>query len=79
MIFCFLVVVTKCYDDFCGGTGATTSFCKCWNAGQDISVQTCACVPLNLDALCAAVDPSKIDVPNCNCSAAGDAVSHICN
>lgn len=72
-------VVSQCYDGFCKGAGAMTAFCKCWSAGQDISVQTCACIPQDLDTVCKAVDPKTVDPSKYACSAASDAVSHICN
>jgi hypothetical protein len=72
-------VVVKCYDDFCGSSGAATPFCKCWSAGQDISAQSCSCIPRDLGPLCTVLNPESVNVSNYNCSAASSTVSHLCN
>lgn len=70
-------VATECFDSFCGGS--SVAFCGCWNAGQDINVSSCECVPLNLEAACQAVNLENFDRSQYNCSAATSIVSDLCN
>ena len=70
-------VATECFDGFC--STSSVAFCGCWNNGQDINVSTCECAPLDLDAVCAAINLDDFDRSQYNCSAATTVVSDFCN
>lgn len=69
--------VTSCYDSYCGGAGAATAFCACWNQGMDLAF-SCQCTTLDLQAVCTYFDNAKLDPSSFNCSAAQQAVGAIC-
>jgi hypothetical protein len=74
-----LEVVVECYDGYCGGAAASSAFCQCWNNGQDIDVNSCQCIPLNLEQVCEVINLDEVDPNAYNCSAATSIVSDFCN
>jgi hypothetical protein len=74
-----LDVVVDCYDGYCHGEGTAVPFCQCWNNGQDISVESCQCIPLDLESVCQVINLDQVDPNAYNCSAATSFVSEFCN
>ena len=72
-----LDVATECFDGFCATS--SSAFCGCWNAGQDLNVSTCECIPLNFEAVCQTINLDDFDRSQYNCSAATSIVSDVCD
>lgn len=68
-----------CFSQFCAGQGSEKPFCGCYMQGKDIDSQSCQCVALDLDAVCAQIDLTAIDPSTLSCQPIFDTLQGTCS
>lgn len=70
-------LLVACYDAGC--ESSDSSFCQCWNEGQDLDMANCVCIPQDMDMVCVMYNLDNFSTQTFDCDAAMTVLDNQCD